>query len=135
MSVVTQASVTSKPVLWLGRVLSGLPVLFLLFDAVSKFFMPEPVITATLQLGFPESAIMSLGVILLCFVVIYMIPASSVLGAILLTAYLGGAVAVQMRLSAGAFSLAFPVLFALMLWAGLYVRNATLRKLIPFHHA
>lgn len=120
-----------------GYVLSGLPAAFLLFDAVGKLVRPEPVITATVKLGYPVGVILPLGIILLVSTIIYLIPRTAVLGAILLTGYLGGAVATHVRvsntLSTGEFifNSLFPVFFGVLLWGGLYLRDRRLRDLLP----
>src|SRR5215510_7648987 len=87
-----QSAPLAKGRLWAARIMSGLPALFLLVDAVGKFVKPTPVVEGTLQLGYPESVILGLGIILLACTVLYIIPRTAILGAILLTGYLGGAV-------------------------------------------
>jgi formate-dependent nitrite reductase membrane component NrfD len=121
----------SKTASWTGRVLSALPALFLLFDGVMKLAKPEPVVEATVRLGFSEDVIVSLGIILLAFTILYLIPWTAVLGAILLTGYLGGAVATHVRAGEGPFPVLFPVVFGVALWGGLYLRDARLRALVP----
>ena len=117
--------------LWTGRVLSLLPALFLLVDAVMKLVKPAVVVEATLKLGFPESSILVMGVTLLISTVLYLIPRTAILGAILLTGYLGGAVATHIRDSAPLFNDLFPVVFGVMLWGGLWLRDSRLREMIP----
>lgn len=121
----------SKPMLWTGRTLSGLAALFLLLDGVAKLFKPAPVVEATLQLGYPESVILGLGLVLTACTVLYLIPRTSILGAILLTGYLGGAVATHVRVGGPLFSVIFPVIFGVLLWGGLWLRDVRLRGLIP----
>lgn len=128
----TQSPAVSKASLWTGRIMSGLVGLFLLFDGVMKLVKPEPVVTATVDLGYPESAITGIGIALLASTVLYLIPRTAVLGAILLTGYLGGAVATHVRVEQGAFSVLFPVLFGVLLWGGLYLRSPRLQALIPW---
>jgi hypothetical protein len=128
----TQMAPASKKMLWAGRVMSVLPALFLLFDGVMKLAKPAPVVEATVQLGYPESVIFGLGIVLLTCTVLYLIPRTAVLGAILLTGYLGGAVATHVRVEEGLFPIAFPVVFGALLWGGLYLRDARLRSLIPW---
>jgi hypothetical protein len=96
---------------WVGRVLSGIAALFLLVDGVMKLFKPPVVVDGTVQLGYPESVIISLGCVLTACTVLYLIPRTSILGAVLLTGYLGGAVATHVRVSAGWFNVLFPVFF------------------------
>jgi len=121
----------SQRTLWAGRVLSAVPALFLLVDAIMKLVKPPPVVEATVKLGYPESVILPLGIVLLVCTVLYLIPRTAVLGAILLTAYLGGAVATHVRVSDGAFPVVFPVIIGTLLWGGLYLRNERLRSLVP----
>ncbi len=123
---------TNKKRPWAGYILSGIPALFLLADAVGKFVKPAPVVEGTLALGYPEAVIVPLGVILLISTIIYIIPKTSVLGAILLTGYLGGAVATHVRVgSAVPTHMLFPVYLGIMLWLGLYLRDRRLRELVP----
>jgi hypothetical protein len=123
----------SKGRLWAGRILSGLPALLLLVDAIMKLIKPAPVVEATVKLGYPESVIIGLGVVLLLSTILYLMPKTSVLGAILLTGYLGGAVATHVRVQEGWFSILFAVVFGALLWAGLWLRDERLQKLIPLH--
>lgn len=116
---------------WAGRIISGLPVLFLLVDGAMKLFKPAPVVEATVRLGYSENTIVPIGIILLICTVLYLIPKTSVLGAILLTGYLGGAVATHVRAAAGAFPIVFPIVIGGLLWLGLYLRNRSLRVLVP----
>jgi hypothetical protein len=132
MQSAIQAAPASKKLLWAGRVLGGLPALFLLFDGLMKLVKPEPVVKATVELGYPESVILGLGIVLLACTVLYLIPRTAVLGAILLTGYLGGAVATHVRVEEGLFPIAFPVVFGAFLWGGLYLRDERLRSLIPW---
>ena len=121
----------SKTNLWIGRIVSGLPALFLLVDGVMKLFKPPVVVEATLNLGYPESTIIPIGVVLVICTVLYLIPATSILGAILLTGYLGGAVATHVRAGESLFSIVFPVIFGILIWLGLYLRDNKLRALLP----
>jgi hypothetical protein len=122
----------SKARLWTGRVLSTLPALFLLFDGVMKFVQPEPVVKATTNLGYPENLILPLGVVVLVCTILYLIPQTAVLGAVLLTGYLGGAVASHARHEDGAFAVFFPVIFGLFIWGGLVLRDPRLAALLPW---
>ena len=121
----------SKKNIWLGRVIGGLPALFLLVDGAMKLAKPAFVVEATRNLGYAESTIIPIGIVLIICTILYLIPATSVLGAILLTGYLGGAVATHVRAGEGWFSVLFPVVFGIMLWLGLYLQNVRLRTLIP----
>src|SRR6266436_7899958 len=126
----TQARPVSKGRLWAGRIISGLVVLFLLFDGITKLMKVAPVLEASAQLGYPVSTIAGIGITALVCTVVYAIPQTSVLGAILLTGYLGGAVASNVRIGNPMFSnVLFPVYFAFVLWGGLYLRDKRLRAL------
>ena len=120
----------SRSALWTGRVLSGLPALFLLADAGMKFARPAFVVEATTRLGYSEAVILPLGAVLMASTLLYLMPPSAVLGAVLLTGYLGGAVATHVFAGHGAFEIVFPVVFGALLWGGLVLRNARLRSLI-----
>ena len=127
----TQAAPVSMKAVWTGRVMSGLAVLFLLFDGVTKVMKVAPVLQASAQLGFPVSLIVVIGAVLLICTVIYVIPSTSILGAILLTGYLGGAVAIQARIGNPLFETLFPVIFGVLVWTGIVLRDNRLRALIP----
>lgn len=122
----------SKAALWTGRVMSGVPAAFLLLDAVMKFVQPEPVVQATRELGFPESYILGLGMVLLSCTLVYLIPRTAALGAILLTGYLGGAVAAHVRHEDGLFPIVFCIVFGALLWGGLLLRDERLRVILPW---
>ena len=125
------ASGTSKAMLWTGRILSTLVVLFLLLDGVMKLIKPAPVMQATARLGFPESAITGIGIVLLACTILYVIPRTAILGAVLLTGYLGGAVATQVRAGSPTFETLFPVIIGVLVWGGLFLRDGRLRSLFP----
>jgi len=115
-----------------GRIMSALPALFLLVDGVGKLVKPAPVVEGTVQLGYPESVLLGLGIVLIACTVLYAIPRTAILGAILLTGYLGGAVATHVRVGSPLFShILFPVYVAVLIWGGLYLRDERLRTLIP----
>ena len=118
-----QAPAVSKKRLWVGRILSFLPALFLLLDGVMKLFKPAFVVEATVRLGYPERVIVGLGVVLVICTLVYLIPRTTVLGAILLTGYLGGAVATHVRAEQGWFEILFPVVIGILLWGGLVLRS------------
>jgi DoxX-like family len=124
-------STTLPGVLWTGRVLSYLPAALLLLDGVFKLIKPEFVVTETVKMGYAESAIAPLGVVLLISTVLYLLPPTAVLGAILLTGYLGGAVATHVRHGDGPFEITLPVVFGILIWLGLILRDARLRSLVP----
>src|SRR5215212_10615861 len=107
----TEQKSVSKGTRWTGRIISGLPVLFLLLDGAMKLVKPAPVIEATTHLGYSENVIIPIGIVLIVCTILYLIPRTSVLGAILLTGYLGGAVATHVRAGEGLFPIIFPVIF------------------------
>ncbi len=121
----------SKKTLWAGYALSALPALFFLMDGGMKPFKPAVVVEAMTQLGYPDSATVGIGLTLLVCTLLYLIPQTAVLGAILLTGYLGGAVATHVRVSAGWFNILFPVMLGCLVWAGLVLRSRTLQLLLP----
>ena len=125
---------TSKRTLWIGRVLSGLAVLFLLFDGIMKFFMdklPPEALEAGAALQWPMEKMPLVGTILLICTLLYVIPRTSVLGAILLTGYLGGAIASHVRVSNPLFThTLFPIYIAILIWLGLYLRDARARNIL-----
>ncbi len=115
-----------------GRVLSALPVLFLSFDSVIKLFRIDPVLRSFAQLGYPVELSVAIGLIELACLVLYLVPRTSILGAILLTGYLGGAVATHTRVGSPLFThILFPIYVALLLWGGLFLRERRLKALLP----
>jgi hypothetical protein len=131
MQAITAPMPNSKPMHWIGRIISGFAVLFLAFDAVIKVINIQPVVDASKQLGLPVTLAPSIGILLLVCLIVYVIPQTSVLGAILLTGYLGGAVAIQLRSGAELFPLIFPVIIGALIWGGLFLRDSQLRALVP----
>jgi hypothetical protein len=135
MPTIAGKAPVSKPALWLGRVLSGFVILFLLFDGAIKL-VPWPVVTETMNrigYGSSETLARSLGIITIVCTVLYAIPPTSILGAILLTGYLGGAMASHLRIGSPLFShILFGFYLGLMLWGGLWLRDRSLRASIPF---
>jgi hypothetical protein len=117
---------------WAGYIISGIPALFLLLDAIGKFVMPAPVVEGTQQLGYSVNVILPLGIVLLMCTILYIIPRTSILGAILLTGYLGGAVTTHVRIDNPLFThVLFPVYLGIFLWLGLFLREPRLRMLVP----
>jgi hypothetical protein len=132
MEMGAQTAGTSKGQLWTGRILSGVAVAFMLFDAFIHLVKPPAVVAGFTALGFPVSVAVPLGIIELVCVILYVIPRMSVLGAIFLTGYLGGAIASQVRIGSPLFSTTlFPIYVALFVWGGLYFRDPRVRALIP----
>lgn len=124
----------SKKTIWAGRVLSALAVLFLLFDGTIKFFMdklPPEALEAGAALQWPIEKMPLVGTILLICTLLYIIPRTSVLGAILLTGYLGGAIASHVRVSSPLFThTLFPIYIAVFIWLGLYLRDTRARNIL-----
>jgi hypothetical protein len=135
MSTIAETAAVSRPMLWTGRVLSGLVVVFLLFDGAVKL-VPWPVVTETMDkigYGSSESLARTLGIITVACTVLYAIPPTSILGAILLTGYLGGAMASHVRIGSPLFThTLFGLYLGLMVWGGLWLRDGSLRDLIPW---
>ncbi len=116
---------------WTGWIISGIAVLFLLFDSVIKVMVIAPVVDSFTQLGYPVSLALGIGVLELACLAVYVIPRASLLGAILLTGYLGGAVATHVRVGSPLLThVLFPIYVALLLWGGLYLRDNRVRVLI-----
>jgi hypothetical protein len=122
--------VTDTKKLWTGRMLSALAVIFLAFDGSIKLMRLPVVLEATAQLGFPPSSIVLTGVMLLVCTLVYVIPRTSVVGAVLLTGYLGGAVAAQMRVGNPPFETVFPIIVGSVVWAGIFVRDRRVQALV-----
>ncbi len=131
MQATMQATPISNQSRWTGRALSAISILFLLMDGGVKLFNPPPVVEAMTQLQIPDHLTVGIGALLLICTLIYAIPRTAILGAVLLTGYLGGAMAVQLRIEAPLFSLVFPVLIGALVWGGLYLREPRLRALLP----
>ena len=123
-------SSASKGRTWGGRIVSGVAVVFLLMDAGLKLLKLPASVDATVQLGYPESAVAGIGVALLICTILYVIPRTSILGALLLTSYLGGAVASNVRAATPLFNVAFPIVFAVLVWGGLVLRNKQLESIL-----
>ena len=124
-------SQVSKAALWTGRIISALIVLFMLFDGITKIMKVPQVMAATAQIQYPPNLIPLTGAIALICTILYAIPRTAILGALLLTGYLGGAVVIQLRVGNPVFETCFPIIFGILAWAGLYLREPQLRALIP----
>ena len=131
MQSARQPGPVSKTMLWAGRIVSALAVLFILFDAVLHLMKPAPVAVAFAQLGYPLDLAVGIGILELVCVAIYVIPRTSPLGAILLTGYLGGAVASQLRVGHSLFETVFPIILGVLFWGGLFFRDDRLRAIFP----
>ncbi|HEX4646801.1 MAG TPA: DoxX family protein [Verrucomicrobiae bacterium] len=124
----TQTAPVSKAALWAGYIMSALPALLLIFSAVMKLMKPVQVVDGFAHSGYPESLIIKLGILELACTIIYLIPRTCVLGAILLTGYLGGAVATTVRVGDAFWP---PAIAGILVWGGLFLRDPRLRALIP----
>ena len=129
MSLETQTAANPKWMLWTGRVLTALIVLFMLFDGSFKIIKHPMVVEGTAKLGYPENTILWIGLAATVSALIYAIPQTTVLGAILLTGYLGGAVATHVRVSEKDYF--FAIFFGVLTWLGIYLRDPRLRVLVP----
>jgi hypothetical protein len=122
---------SSKKRLWASWIVGGLPAVFLLLDASMKLVKPAAVVEGSLKVGFPESTLIGIGIALLISTLLYMVPRTAVLGAIMLTGYLGGAVATNVRVSGPVLNIVFPIIFAALLWGGIWLRDRRLQELLP----
>jgi hypothetical protein len=121
----------SRKRLWIGYAISGTLLLFLLFDSVGKLLKVPPVLEGSARLGYPESSIVGIGVVLLACTVLFAIPKTSLFGAILLTGYLGGAVATHVRVGSPLWThQLFPVYIGVLIWLALCLRNEKLRRFL-----
>jgi len=132
MSTEGPSKVVSKKTRWAGRTISTVIVLLLVLDSVMKFFKPQPVVDAFAHLGIPIALDYAIGTLLLLCTLLYAVPATSILGAILLTGYLGGAVMSHLRAGDPLFThVLFPTYLGTLIWLGLYLRDHRLRVLVP----
>jgi hypothetical protein len=135
MSTIAETAPVSTPARWTGRALSGLVIVFLLFDGAIKL-VPWPIVTETMDkmgYGSSETLARSLGIITIVCTVLYSVPPTSILGAILLTGYLGGAISSHVRIDSPLFThTLFGLYLGVMVWGGLWLRDPDLRNLIPF---
>lgn len=132
MNSVTPVAPASTPQLWTARTLSTLVVLFMLFDATIHLMKPAPVVDAFNRLGYPLSASVGIGILELLCLLAYAIPRTALLGAVLLTGLLGGAISTHVRAGSPAFeAYIFPAMLALMIWGGVWLRDPRLRALFP----
>jgi|SRR5215472_16858694 len=129
MQPATQTASVSKRGTWPGRIITGLTVLFLIFDAIVKVLKLPVAVEGTVRLGYPARLVLAIGLAELLCLATYLYPRTAVLGAILLTGYLGGATATQVRVENPWF--AFPIVIGVLVWAGLFLRNERLRDLVP----
>lgn len=131
MQTAPQPMSSSTTMLWAGRIISALAVLFLIFDSMIKVLKLAPAVETTTQLGYPESLVITIGILELACLAVYVFPRTAALGAILLTGYLGGAIATNLRAGTPTFNVIFPVIIGALIWGGLFLRDARLRALVP----
>lgn len=131
MHAAAELTPASKPALWTGRIASALVVLLMVFDGTSKVMKVPAVIKAAAELKFSTAQIVGIGTLLLICTLIYVIPRTSVLGAILLTGYLGGAIVTQIHAGMPMVMLALPIAVGIFAWGGLFLRDPELRAFIP----
>ncbi len=124
------SSFVSKRQLWTGRLLSGLAAALLILDGGAKVFKAPPVVESMTRLGYPESTIVGIGALLLVCTMLYLFPRTAIPGAVLLTGYLGGAVTTNLRVQGPVFPIVFPVLFGIVLWIGIVLRDARVRSIL-----
>lgn len=129
MQTNTRAIPTWIVSIWAARAMSWLVALFVLIDGTMKLFAPTPVADAMRDLGYPERLTAGIGILAIVATIIYLIPRTAVLGAVLLTGFLGGAVASQVRAEAGLFPIVFPIVLGALAWAGLCLRDARARAI------
>lgn len=115
--------------IWTARILGGLATLFLLIDGAGKVLRLAPYVEGTAKVGYPADCLVPLGLVLLASTILYAVPRTAMLGAVLLTGYLGGATATHVRLSQ---PFIFPVVFGVVVWGCLYLRDERIRALLPF---
>ncbi|NSL85791.1 DoxX family protein [Chitinophaga sp. Mgbs1] len=125
----TTINTTSKGMRITGRIITILLILFLLFDAIGKIAENHYSMEGSVALGWPAESVRTIGIVLLLSTILYAIPRTAILGAILVTAYLGGATAIMVRVH---MPLYFCVIFGILVWAGLFLQDARLREMIPF---
>jgi hypothetical protein len=133
MPSISASATGPKVMLWTGRFLSAMVVLFMIFDGVMKLIKPQAVVSAMAGLGYPDDLTRCLGILGLVCTFFYAIPRTSVFGAILLTGYFGGAISAKARIEEA--SLLFAVAMGIVAWTGLYFCDARLRALLPVKHA
>lgn len=122
----------SKLRLWISYLLQGLIILLFLMGAIQNLLQTEMAVTGATQMGYPASAVPYLGIVLLISVILYALPRTTVLGALLLTTWLGGAVATHIIHNDPVFNIVFPILFGVLVWSGIALRNDKLRQVLWF---
>jgi hypothetical protein len=135
MQALTLSTPLSPKTIWATRIVRALPVLFLIFDGGIKVLRLAPAVESTVQLGYPAGVVFGLGLVELVCLALYVVPRTSFLGALLLTGFLGGAVATHVRMGSPVFSLVFPLIVGALLWGGLFLRDARVRSLLLARHS
>ena len=120
----------SKPALWVGRVVGGIVILFLVFDVVAHVLQIQQAVETTTKLGWPASLLLPIGMVEAVCLVLYCIPRTSILGAVLLTGYLGGAIATNWRAGTETFNIVFPLIIGAMIWGAIYLRLPAMRRVV-----
>jgi hypothetical protein len=127
-----ESAPTGKGMYWTGVVMSAIPSLMLLMASMMSLSRSPQALQGMAQFGYPENVITGIGAACLVSTILYMIPRTAVLGAILLTGYLGGAVATHVRVEAEKFTFLIPVVVGALIWGGLFFRDARIRNLLPW---
>jgi hypothetical protein len=127
---VTESKVPSKARVWAGRALGGLVVAFMVFDGAMKIVRAAPAVEGTVKMGFSAGSVVGIGVLALACTLLYAIPRTAVLGAVLLTAYLGGAMATHVRIGVEAFPIVFVLAFGALVWGSLRLRDPRVGRLL-----
>lgn len=129
----TTTNQLSKTTLWASRIMGGIVILFMLADSIGKFIKPEEVISGTLELGYAEHHLLVMGILGLICTLLYAFPRTTILGAVLLTGYWGGAIATHVRLDNPLFShILFPVYLAVLAWGAIWLKDEQVRNLLFF---
>jgi DoxX-like family len=126
------AETESKGMIWTGRVISTIVVLFMLFDSITKVIKVPQVVEASAKFGIGANTLVGIGLTLLVSTIVYVIPRTSIFGAILVSNYLGGAVCANVLVHSPVFNSVFPIVFGVLTWLGVYLREPRLRALVPF---
>ncbi|MBI1768109.1 MAG: DoxX family protein [Bacteroidetes bacterium] len=124
------AKTRKSKTVWAGRIISGLCILFLLFDAIMKIIRATSSVKGTTSLGFSDNVVQPIGLLILGFTILYCIPRTAIFGALMLTAHLGGAVAIFVQQFHGNLIFLFPLIFCVLVWTGLFLRDDRLRAII-----
>lgn len=130
-TIAPATSTVSNKSLWAARIIGGIGALFMIWDGAGKIFMVQPVVETSTMLGIPLSLIPAIGVIEIVLVALFLFPRTALLGAVLLTGFLGGPIAIHLRAGSDVFSVIFPIIMAAFFWGPLLLTDARLRELFP----